>query len=322
MAFDVNPFVSPRVPHQPSRGRQPPSHTHKDSHHHSTPKSIDDDADYEYDDEEDKEETIFHTNLLPPKLTTLGLHWRGDVTPDFELASFNIKTLSLVFEGGRWYRARFGFTAHFLSLPPSLTYLSMQMIQIIGPYPDISVSRTLLPNLDWLHARGASYEWFEHVPRSVKHFEIGFLYDLYHLPLLADGQRFKHLPSSLTTLRLPWPADDYPDKFELLPQELDALPSLTDLWLNCTTTVPSRMIRNLPPTLKRLQINVTEFSDDDLPFLPPNLEKCKIAKPTAELVKRMTLASLALLELDDKMETSSALRAIARERVRLTAAHQ
>lgn len=265
-----------------------------------------------------------HTNQLPSSLTVLHIHWTDMVINALTFTALtSLKECSLKTSGEMIECEDIPFDR----FPASLVSLTLEgLLTLESPQDDQKVSE--LPNLRTLVLEYGDCNLFEHLPRGLTKFSVdGGLSGLEEAPFLPTGELFKDLPSSLTHLTLNGLGQD---GFPLPPQDFDHLTSLTDLGISIIPSVSSGMLRKLPRKLKSLVLNIEELDEKDLPFLPPGLTACNIGTMTPEIVKSMTLASLASLkkhkgeEEDDEDDDGldEEFQDIARERVLQAAIHQ
>lgn len=232
---------------------------------------------------------VLDTKLLPQSLTDLTLQWNEGVAPTLSFENMKLQRCTLMLYSSD-EPAVFDRSS-FKCFPSTLEELTLNSI-IIGPaIPDDKLPE-LLPNLETVTVTGASCDWFEHIPRRVRHLSIYMVYDVLQSPLLADGQLFKHLPASLVELNLLDVSTDLARGFELPPQSFDHLPSLQDLSLEFTAYISSRMLRNLPRELRSFSTRMRMVEVDDAPFLPPRLKKFSLRGLLPELVEYLPLACL------------------------------
>ena len=255
---------------------------------------------------------VFHARTLPPNLTSLNLSWTSQMALNLGLTNFtSLQSLTLKFEAEQ--SAGLPTTHLFDRLPKSLTSLNLLNVGIRAPIEGQSLSDLELPNLTSLEAAWLySIDLFKHLPRGIRTLDMGLLRDvtIAESPLLADGQLFKDLPPTLTMLSIDFDLDEV----ESIPvQSLNHLPFLKHLNIATTPSMPSSILRSLPRSLTHLQLNVTEWNEDDLSYILPQLHVCYLENITPTVVKYMSLRSLACLDLN---EVSSEVWDIAQTRVR------
>lgn len=159
--------------------------------------------------------------------------------------------------------------------PNGLLTLSMKIMINPGAQHDASVLYwNIPPHLTKLVVLTWRCEWFELLPRSLTSMETSALENV-HDTALASGSLFAALPPNLTKfntysgyssgLRTRFKEDKLPA------QRLSHLSQLKELALYIGT-FPSSMLRELPRTLRVLNITLSTVDDEDAPFLPPLLE--------------------------------------------------
>ena len=238
---------------------------------------------------------VLDTSQLPPNLTFLQLRWAPSMQIKLALAQFPLEYCRLRFKD-----LELPLASNIQALPASLTTLKVDY-DLDMPTPGLTL-RHFLP-LTSLSIRYAHIDWFEFLPPALRTFEVVALYGVYGSSLVASGQLFKHLPSSLTKLHL-WhgwrdPLDS-PNDTAIPAQRFDHLPHLRDVLLWLLPHVSSSIVRNLPLTLQRLKANIKTWNEDDLPYLPPCLKvlSAQLNIPP-QLAAWMPLATLAQIKPRD-----------------------
>ena len=265
--------------------------------------------------EEIEQNLVLHASMLPPNLTSLHLTWTPKVTINLALAKFDsILTLTLQFQSEK--RAALPTTHLFDRLPKSLTTLKLLNVGILAPIEGNSLSDDLkLPNLTSLEASYIySIDLFKHLPHGLRNLDVGIILpsSIVESPLLADGQLYKDLPPTLTRLRVLFNLGPNFKSPSIPAQSFNHLPLLKHLCIGSIPKMPSNILRTLPRSLTHLQLNVTEWNEDDLPYLPPQLHVCYLENITPKVVEYMSLRSLGSLDQD---ELSSEVSDIAKNRV-------
>lgn len=255
------------------------------------------------------------TSTLPPKLTALDLEWTPGILIVVSLAKFKLKTCTMTFRA-EGLCEQFG-TDRLSDLPSSLTELYLKNVNFGSSKSTGEISP--LPNLMRLEVHSIHCTWFDRLPRSLQFFVTNYIGGLSKSPLMDEGHLFKDLPPLLREFLALGMSTDLPRGFELPPQQLDHLPYLHSLCFNCTSKVSPKMLRNLPRTLLNLKLNIEDWNEDDLPYLPPHLESLYTPNMTPELVKRMSLRSLCQL---GAQEYSQDVAKIAHDRVQQAAVSQ
>ena len=253
------------------------------------------------------------TSTLPPNLTSLDLSW--DKTVAINIALTNFKSLHTVtLKHAASNRIPLAATRIFGQLPASLTTLNLCEIGILAPEEGKSLSDDLgLPNLTSLEVVYIySVDFFKHLPRCLRTLDIGFIRQVSESPLLADGQLYKDLPPTLTRLRADFNLGRDFKSPSIPAQSLYHLPLLKHLYIGSTPKMPSSILRTLPRLLTHLQIDITDWNEDDLPYLPPQLHVCHLENITRKVVKCMSLRSLGCL---DQEEVSRKVWKLAQSRV-------
>ena len=167
-------------------------------------------------------------------------------------------------------------------------------------------------------------DWFKHLPRGLKLFDVQSLSGLVESPLLASHEAFKDLPITLTSLNI---RDSIKVSHEVTlkvpPQRLDHLRSLTSVAISMAT-VSSAMLRMLPESLIGIRLLVDEWNENDLLHLPPRLELLTVNDlkkvPMDEVLEYAPLAvlnGLAILRMARSLE----LREIALRRIKHAVKH-
>ena len=253
-----------------------------------------------------QEKPLIDLSKFPPNLTSLTLEWTPKVELLPSIAESKLQSCILGFQGDDWKL----LADQFESFPDSLTDLKMDHIGI--EYPVIGITLAHHAHLSAIIVESIHIDWFEFLPRVLQQLEVSHLHGILESPLMADGQLFKHLPSTLRWLTLCRSYDDDSTDFVLPAQRLHHLPHIHHLCLDCTSDMSSSILRDLPRQLRVLQINVKNWNEDDLPYLPPTLKGLFVPEVTPLLAKYMPLASLSHLHIDGNKE----VKTIARQRVR------
>lgn len=261
------------------------------------------------------------TDQLPPRLTSLNLAWTSLVNINVSLKHLPLKKCTLQYQEPINQSKYFPYEIlHRFS--DTLTYLKLANICITPPSQK-EVLELPLPNLTSLKILATHCKLFKFIPRNVRYLSIKFISGIPESPLLRAGQLFQHLPASLSALILKEAWSNLQNDFELPPQRLDHLRSLLHLRLTCVHKVSSGMLKQLPQSLKHLDIKITELKDDDAPFIPPRLITCLIPNVTLALVQNIPIAALAGINADKSpVKVSHELEEIAQERVSQASIHQ
>ena len=246
------------------------------------------------------------TKLLPPRLTDLSLTWTSQVSISLSLEHLELINCTLEYDSTDLFDLR----STFKSFPNSLEHLILENIAIQTTETDELDPETLLPNLKALTVSQADCDWFPNIPRKLEYLDIRSLLAIAKSPLLQSGQLFKHLPTSLVSLKLSGHA-----RIHLPPQDLP-FPSLRTLTLLCTQTASSEQIRKLPPTLKELSIYITDLDGKDISLLPQHLERCKLGE-ILDFVDLLPFRSLSTIK-----NNFQGLLKLVQNRVRKAALHQ
>ena len=254
------------------------------------------------------ERPVFDPSKLPPHLTSLKVGWTSKIAFLMSFPKSKLEHCHLDFLEGHL----FCFETHLSTLPESLTSFHSTGIDLKAPVKGIGLANH--PRLTSITADYAHIDYLEFLPRVLQVFEVTYIDGIDNSPLVANGQMLKHLPPSLKVFLLKGSCLDATSEFELPAQRFDHLPALTDLSLYCAPKISSSILRNLPRSLKHLDLEITEWDNDDLPYLPPRIKTLFVPVITPKLAEHMSLSSLAYLENVENV--SDQVMKIARRRVR------
>ena len=204
------------------------------------------------------ESVLIDSKHLPPLLTELNLV----CSRPSKLQLINLQCLTMLTK---------------CRLNGNITHTEEDPLLSVSPAPSIgsALSMTSLytsQHLTTLFVPSCHCDWFKLLPRGLEMFQVETLPGLAESPLLATHDVFKDLPTSLKALALgPTAKSAWKTDIKIPPQRLTHLTSLV-LFDMTIATVTSGMIRLLPASLRRTQLLIDEWDQNDLLFLPPRLE--------------------------------------------------
>ena len=260
-----------------------------------------------------QERPPLRTSDLPPNLTSLDLTWSNTVAINITLIKFqNLLECRLKLEASDSYALQ--FTEVFNELPESLTTLKLLNISLTVPTTQGSpISAVKLPKLTSLEVSAIeSLDLIKFLPRDLLTLDIDWLGVELGSSLWSDGYLFKEFPPNLNELAVDLRFRTRCD-IPIPAQSLLHFPLLKSLCILSTPNMPSNILRLLPRALTHLQLELTEWHEDDLPYLPPQLHTFYFETPiTPKVVEYMSLRSLASLNKD---KVSSEVWKVAKNRV-------
>lgn len=235
-------------------------------------------------------------SVLPPSITDLTLKWTEKVSFEFTFGELQLAHCSLLLENDE---SDDPFTlmlrpTDVYSFPSSLTVLRLIHLGIEpfeeGEHPPTT---ELLPKLEHLVADAISFEMIKLLPKGLESLDVGTIID-------CPPSLFQLLPPALKTLHI---STEESEDFDAFNQDFESLPSLNSF--STPQSLPSSILRKLPRTLKHLRIDISEWDENDFPFIPPHLMTWRtvtVTELTPLVVKHMPLRVLAQQDLVGESE--------------------
>ena len=250
---------------------------------------------------------------FPPHLTDLTLDWSGP--PTLQLSKLHYLTMLK-------HCRLSGTIVHNDNPENDSSSIILGNSNVLGVTPILPP-----PNLQYLETLKIPTwhcDWFKHLPRGLKLFDVQSLPGLVESPLLASHDVFKDLPITLTGLDLrDLTQSARKVTLKIPPQRLDHLRSLTSVTISMAT-VSSAMLRMLPESLIGIRLLIDDWNETDLLHLPPRLENLIVNDldnaPMAKIFEYAPLAvlnGLTILRIEPRLEG----REIALQRIELAAKH-
>lgn len=214
----------------------------------------------------DADSMDIQTSDFPPNLQSLVISDTLYYTPVNIEGAFPA-SLTFFAARGEYSVLNTDFLANF---GPSLTDLECYL-----PIKDYKkMDFTLSPYLKTLSLTHFCYEWFGGIPSNVTELSLSNLGGASRIildnPWPVDYDPFDKLPSGLKRLTIYEAEVKIKTRF-FPPCSLKTLTSLTSLQISSKYRFPSKVIRNLPSTLRHLEIELNQLDEADAPFLPPHL---------------------------------------------------
>ena len=211
-------------------------------------------------------------NYFPPKLVDCCLGVR-DVTCSLCIIGTLPASLKRLFQTDPFHSHRFLHTRETIEekIPSSLTELTFAMVH--DPSPD-DRSWVIPSQLVSLIMSQWPVQWLAALPRRLSYLSISRLIGLDEALPSEPLDLFKPLPTSLTSLSLYVSSSSTGFQGQLSTRSLASLTHLRALQFSKTLSFSSSIFRDLPKSLRNLQIGLKSDDPKDAPFLPPTLRKC------------------------------------------------
>lgn len=158
-------------------------------------------------------------------------------------------------------------------LPSSLKHLSFRMTAVPSPTeaPWVLPSQLLtLKTSIW------RIQWLKSLPRTITTLSITTLCGLRELRDNGPIDLFAHLPTALTSLNLDSHSQEKFLQCTFSTSSLASLSQLYDLTCSAVYAFPSSIFKDLPKSLRRLDVSLNSDNPEDAPFLPSSLHMCTI----------------------------------------------
>lgn len=204
---------------------------------------------------------------FPPGLTALTLYIRENQPLTFNIINAPSSLIEFGMEGTPPLSIS---RESFESLPATITLLSLGAIAVQSTDVDAEIPWKFPQALTSLRLSAWPFAWFSSLPRSLTSLWLnhaaGFTPDA---PNVINGNAFLDLPRNLKTLSIAPNAQQNSPSIPM--QRLSHLTQLHTLQIAGIGKLPSRMIRELPQSLRSLGWELEPIELEDAPFIPPRL---------------------------------------------------